>query len=131
MLTKTITFTNYDGEEVTRTYMFNLTRSELTKLEVETPGGFSNMLQEIIDTKNAAKIMETFTKIIKMSYGVKSPDGETFIKSAEAYERFEQSPAYDELFMELVTNADKAAAFVNGILPKIPNNVTTIPAPKN
>ena len=31
---------------------------------------------------------------------------------------FSQTAAYDALFMELATDADKAAAFVNGILPK-------------
>ena len=56
---------------------------------------------------------------IKKSYGVKSADGRRFDKREELYEAFEQTEAYSEIFMELITDADKAAAFVNGIMPNM------------
>ena len=45
-------------------------------------------------------------------------DGRRFIKSAELSEAFSQTEAYSNLYMELITNADAAAAFINGIVPE-------------
>lgn len=118
MLAKTITYKNYDDVEVSETYLFNLTRSELVKLQLTTPGGFSTMLQNIVDSKDVPSLVKIFSDIIHMSYGIKSDDGRTFVKDEAATKKFEQSLAYDELFMELISDADKAAAFINAILPK-------------
>lgn len=50
---------------------------------------------------------------------MKSSDGKRFEKSEEISKAFEQTEAYSELFMELVTDAEKAAAFINGIIPVV------------
>lgn len=118
MLCKTIKFEDWNGVEREEDFYFNLSESELMEMELSAEGGFTNMLQRIIQRKNAPKLMETFTSLIAKSYGEKSDDGRRFIKSKELAEAFMQTPAYDALFMELITNADKASEFVNGIVPK-------------
>ena len=62
-----------------------------------------------------------FKDIILSAYGEKSEDGRSFIKKRNGVrlaEEFEQSPAYDALFTELVLDPDKASVFINGIMPK-------------
>ena len=59
-----------------------------------------------------------FEDIIKQSYGKKSEDGKRFIKDPKDFEEFAQTEAYVNLFMELATNSDAAANFVNGIIPQ-------------
>lgn len=118
MLPKVITYTDYDENERTETFYFNLTRAELTMLESSIPGGLEKMIKSVIAAKDGTKIMEIFEKIIRMSYGVKSPDGKRFIKSEDLTNEFTQTLAYDQLFMELVTDADKASDFVKRLLPK-------------
>ena len=51
-----------------------------------------------------------------MAYGEKTIDGRGFQKSPQVTTAFLQSGAYDALFTELVTNADTAAQFMNGVL---------------
>lgn len=118
MLTKTIKFEDWNGTEREEDFYFNLSESELMELELGTTGGFTKMMQTIVRKKDVPQLMDTFKKLILKSYGEKSADGRRFIKSAELSEEFMQTPAYDNLFMELVTNADAASAFVNGIVPK-------------
>jgi hypothetical protein len=121
MLTKTITYTDYNGVERTENFLFNLTKAELMEREMASSGGLENILQEIIDSKDQEKITEAFKQIILRSYGEKSDDGKRFVKVKDGHrlsEDFAQTEAYSELFMELSTDADKAAAFVNGIIPK-------------
>lgn len=117
MLAKKITYTDYDGVERTETFYFNLSKSEITEMELIHPGGYSDYLQRIIDAKDQSQIIETFKTIILNSYGEKSEDGKRFRKSEEISNAFYQSEAYSELFMELVQKEGAAAAFINGIMP--------------
>lgn len=117
MLKKTITYTDYNGVERSEDFYFNLTKAELMEMEMETAGGLSEMIQKIINAKDIPAIVAIFKDIVLKAYGEKSPDGKRFIKSEELREEFKQTEAYSELFMELATDADKAAEFMNGIIP--------------
>ena len=68
--------------------------------------------------KTEDEIVKYFKDIIKQSYGKKSEDGKRFIKDPKDFEEFAQTEAYVNLFMELATNSDAAANFVNGIIPQ-------------
>ena len=128
MLKQTITYTDFDGNERTEDFYFNLTKSEIIEMHLSTTGGLDKMIQKISSELDGAKIMAFFKDIILKSYGEKDLDGKHFKKSAEISEAFSQTGAYDELFMSLVTDAEKAAAFMNGIVPQDPN---PIPASAN
>lgn len=117
MLKKTITFVDYNGAEKTKDYYFNLTKAELVKMEMSTEGGLAEKIKKVSDAKNGAAIIAIFEDIIQKSYGVKTDNG-GFIKRASDLDEFIASPAYSELFMELATDADAAAAFINGIMPQ-------------
>lgn len=117
MLKKTIEFTDYNGEKRKEDFYFNLSKAELMEMELGTSGGFAEMLQKLVDTQDIPEIMKIFKKIVMKAYGVKSPDGKRFIKSDELSKEFTETEAYSELFMELLSDADAAAAFVNGIIP--------------
>lgn len=117
MLKKRIKYQDFNGNDIEEDYYFNLTQSELIKLQASIPGGLEQMLRNIIDTKDGNKIIEMFNMILRISYGEKSPDGKRFVKNDEIFQAFEQTAAYDTLYMELVTDANKAAAFIKGILP--------------
>lgn len=118
MLKKTITYTDYNGNERKEDFYFNLNKAEIAEMELEVKGGMSAMLQEITAAQDTPSLIKVFKNLILKSYGKKSPDGIRFIKSQELRDEFEQSEAYSELFMELATNADAASEFVNGIIPQ-------------
>lgn len=118
MLKHDITFENFEGETVTETFYFNLTKTEIITLEVGYEGGLEAAIKRIIETKDHAKLIEEFKRIILMAYGVKSEDGRRFIKSDQLREEFTQTAAFDELFMKLATDADFGANFIKGIIPK-------------
>ena len=121
MIKKTITYTNYNDEEVTEDFYFNLTKAECLEMEMVAQGGLAEQLEGIVKSKDKKKIIETFKEVVLKAYGVKSQDGRRFIKTPELAAEFAQTEAYSDLFMELATNADEASKFVNGIMPKIPN----------
>ena len=118
MYTKKMTYTDYNGEEITETFHFNLTEAEILQMQTERSGGLAAKLQRMIDRKDVPSIMSTIKDLIWRAYGEKSDDGRRFIKSEELTREFTQTEAYSALFMELATNADEAARFVNEIVPK-------------
>lgn len=117
MIKKTIPYTDYNGNERTEDHYFNLTKAEITKMELSIKGGLAEMIKRIVDAQDTPAIIEVFEDLIKRSYGVKTPDGRGFVKRPEDLEAFMATEAYSQLFMELATDADAAAAFVNGIVP--------------
>lgn len=118
MLKKTITFVDYNGVERTEDHYFNLTRAELLELETGTTGGLGEMINKIVQAKDVPTIMSTFKTIILKAYGKKSDDGRRFIKSEELATEFTQTEAFSQLYMELINDSDKAAKFINQIVPK-------------
>ena len=117
MLKETIKYTDYNGVERTEDFWFHLSKAELMEWEMGTTGGLTEMIKRIVDAQDAAAIIKIFKELVLKAYGQKSPDGKRFIKSEELATEFSQTEAYSQLFMELATDADKAAAFVNGIMP--------------
>lgn len=118
MFKKKITYTDYNGQERTEDFYFNLSKSELIMLESSTPGGYTAMLQRIIDSKDNTQLMKIFTDLIKMSYGVKSDDGKHFIKNDQVVEDFLNSAAFDQMFTEFFTDENAASNFAKGIIPQ-------------
>lgn len=117
MLKKVVTYTDFDGNERTEELHFHLSKSELMEMQFNEAGGLEQKLRSIIQQLNGKEMIKTFKELILNSYGEKSPDGKRFIKNDEIRSAFEQTTAYDELFMELVLDSEKMAAFIKGIMP--------------
>lgn len=121
MLKKNIKYTDYNGVEREETFLFHLTKAELMEMEMGTKGGLAEMIQHVVASEDAPAIIKVFKDIILKAYGEKSLDGKRFMKVSDAGVplsiAFSQTEAYSNLFMELATDADSAAKFVNGIMP--------------
>lgn len=118
MLKRDITYEDFDGNSVTETFYFNISKPELVELEVEKEGGLQNYLQKIIDTKDGKELIAQFKKIVLLAYGQRSDDGKRFIKNEQMKEEFSQTNAYNEIFMELATDDGKAAEFFLAVMPR-------------
>lgn len=118
MLKKLIEYTDYNGKKRKENFYFYLNKAELMEMELGTIGGMQNLIQLIIDKQDIPEIIKAFKSIILKAYGEKSADGVRFVKSPELSEAFMQTEAYSNLFMELISNADAAATFINAIVPE-------------
>lgn len=116
-----ITYTDYNGDEHTEDFYFNLNKAEVMQMNLEANGAYSEYLQRIVDQRDYAKIGQEFRRLILAAYGEKSDDGRRFVKSPEMADAFEQTEAYSELYMQLATDDGAATKFVEGVLPKVEN----------
>lgn len=117
MLKKTIIYTDYDGNTRTEDFYFNINQAEATEMELNVNGGLTTMIHKIVSAQDNPTIIKVFKDFILKAYGEKSLDGKRFVKSEELSTAFSQTEAYSQLFMELATSAEKAATFINGVLP--------------
>jgi hypothetical protein len=117
MFKKTVTFKDFDDNSQTRDFYFHISKAELLELATSADD-MQARIKRIIDAKDGAAILGELRDFIKLSVGVRSDDGQRFIKSAEAQNTLFQSPAYDELLMELATSADACANFVQQLIPE-------------
>lgn len=117
MLKKKVTYTDYNGVERTEDFYFNLTKAEITEMELSTAGGFAEMLQKVVAAQDGPTIIKVFKDLVLKAYGEKSADGKRFMKSDEISTAFSQTEAYSQIFMELATDSKAAADFVNAIIP--------------
>lgn len=118
MIKKTVKYTDFDGNERTETFYFHLSRVEASEWELSMDGGLSEHLNKIVEAKDLKTLIKLFKELVLKTYGQKSEDGRSFVKSKELTDGFAQTEAFDKLFMELATNDEAGSAFVNGVIPK-------------
>ena len=115
MIKKTITYEDFNGNQQTETFCFNLTKTEL--MELELGDNLSESIKKMVETNDKYAILKLIRKIILLAYGKKSDDGKRFIKNEELIEEFEQSAAYEALFDLLTNDETEATSFIEGVVP--------------
>ena len=127
MLTKSITYTDFDGNERTEDFRFNLTKAEIMQMELSESGGLTAVLNKIIAGQDMPNLAKLFKEIILAAYGEKSLDGKRFVKNQEIRDSFEQTQAFSDLYMELISDEKAASDFVTALIPEsLANDVKKI-----
>lgn len=116
MLTKKIKFEDWDGNPREETWYFNLSEAEITEWELSESGGLSKMIERISETQDVPALIALYKDLILRTVGKKDADGRRFRKSDEIRQEFMETGAYSSLYMELATEADAGAKFVNGLI---------------
>lgn len=142
MFKKTITYTDFDNNERTETHYFNMTQTELINFVTDMPDDVTNSLREQgenVDPEQAALaliekiggkgIINFIKELMLKSYGIKSEDGRRFVKSKQITEEFEQTIAFDEIFMEFMQDEKSGSDFINAIIPA--SMLNKMPGAKN
>ncbi len=118
MVKRKVTYRDFDGEERTDVFYFNLTEAELTEIELEYDGDMSNKLQIMRENRDGRGMFSLITNLILRAYGEKTSDGKRFVKNAEMREAFAASEAYSELLKGLLEDENKLTAFIAAIMPE-------------
>lgn len=117
MLRKVIKYNDLNGNPTQGEFYFHLSKADVVKLQVSKKGGLEAWLRRIVAAEDESAIIQEFENLIRLSAGKKSDDGKRFIRDPEVLSEFFDTDAYSEFFMELCTNAEAAAEFINGIIP--------------
>lgn len=119
MRKETRTYTDWDGNERTEDFYFNLSRAECISLNNKTPGGLGTVLEKIVKANDTGTVQSTFEDLLGRAFGIKSDDGRRLIKGKdqEYFQAFTETPAYDDLMCDLISIPGYAAEFFNDVIP--------------
>ena len=117
MYKRTIKYTDYNDVEREEDFYFNISQPEILELQNSVEGGLEGIIKKISATKEFIGLIAEFKRLLLLSIGQKTPDGR-FVKSEQISAEFVSSAAYEKFFVELATDNDAAAAFIEGMLPK-------------
>ena len=128
MIKETITYVDYDGNERTEDFYFNMTTTEKMDIESTMPNGnIEDWVNSVVATRDYESLWKLFGKLIKMSYGIKSADGRRFMKSEEITKEFSETQAYPALIEKFLTDTEYASNFFNALMTK-PDKKATMPS---
>lgn len=126
MFEKKIRYTDYNNTIREETVRFNYNRAEITDLDLKLEGGLEAYVDKMMEEQDRSKIAEFFRELILGAYGEKSLDGKHFVKKAPdghlLRDDFEQTEAFSEVYMWLLSGTDAVVEFVNGIRPQVATN---------
>ena len=130
MLKKKIAYTDFNGEQRTEEFTFNLSRLDLMKMNdaYSSRGGLADAFNKAMNNNDEQTAINIFIDLILRSYGEKSEDGRYFNKSEEISERFSKTEAFNVLFDELTTDSNAATSFFYGVIPSNLQNGINPPA---
>ena len=119
MLKKTLTYTDYNGNEVTDDLYFHLSTMEVVRIQTELDMQEDEELDEYAlrlgREKNLKEILQFIDLIVQRSYGVRSSDGKRFDKSPKVLDDLLASPKYDALIGELLFVDGAAQEFASSV----------------
>lgn len=120
MLKMDVKYEDFNGVQRNEEFYFNMSKSEMLRLqlrhsklvdETTVQGGFTEFLESVRERGSGKEMGEVVEDLILSSYGQKSDDGRSFLKSAEARQAFSQTAAYDSLFIQLLTDQKAMETF--------------------
>ena len=112
MLTKEVTFEDFEGKEVTRTFHFNLTKFEVLEINL------IDDINEIMAATDMGRLLPAIKRIFHAAVGKRVKN--EFVKSEQYSDSFIASDAFSTIMLEMIESDDPAAAaeaFIRGCLP--------------
>jgi hypothetical protein len=117
MFKKTITFEDFNGVEHTKDFYFHIPSPEVTAW-LQPGSEFMQRLDRVQKSDQVTQVLAFYKDIITQACGVRSEDGMRFIQTPEAKSELIDSPALDELLLELMLNPAGPFNFLKNLLPK-------------
>lgn len=123
MIKETVTYKGFDGQQHTTELRFHITRTRLAKnLSLKT------RLEEIqakigteprdLDPEEVEMMLDLVIEMMRIAYGILSPDSLEFDQDPPVFERFKKTAAYDAFLMSLFLDTAKGMKFLVDVMPE-------------
>lgn len=133
MFKHSVEYVDFNGSDRKEDLYFHLSLPEVTRLEAEIGMGLEDYIKGLTTNQELNTLLAFLERMLLSSYGQKTSDGKSFIKSQVIREAFEYSQAYAEIFEQVLSNPDLARKFgenvadngkskKNQVTPKVVSN---------
>ena len=125
MVTRTVHYTDLDGNEIEQTLMFNINKMDKIRFMNAHPHlqdqaeSLEKRVKEAHSEEEQSSIVEEVISIIedivKFSYGIRQ--GNKFLRTPDAVDSFMDSEAFSEFVASMVLDTNEFIAFVRELFP--------------
>jgi hypothetical protein len=115
MFKHNIKYTDFNGTERDEDFYFHLSLPEVARIEARVGTSIKHHTENLISQGNNKDLLDFLEETILTSYGKKSNDGKSFMKSPELRREFEYSQAYANMFEQMLLDKEWAAKFGEGV----------------
>lgn len=113
MLKKTISYTNFNDEPKTLEAYFHLGKADIARVAADPK--FLQEMNEASRNQDTKMMLAKIEHLVRLSYGIRSEDGERFIKTDEIQDAFIHSAAYEEFIVQILTSENGFTNFIKGV----------------
>ena len=114
MIKETITYVDFNGNQLTEDFRFHLSTPEVMSITARVGTDLDKYVQKLKVELDGMKIMEMMQMLMLESYGELNADGR-FYKTPEIRQKFEYSNAYPVLFEKLFNDPEMTTRFASGL----------------
>lgn len=118
MFKYTVEYEDFNENARKEDLYFHLSSPEMIRLTAEIGKPLDEYIKDLIDNEDLPTLIAFLEKMLLSSYGVKTTDGKSFMKSKEVRDAFEYSQAYAELFEAMLTDPNLARKFGENVSDK-------------
>lgn len=111
MFKQNVKYNDFNGQERQEDFYFHLSTPEVIRLEAEIGEPIDVHTKRLGAELNLKELLAFLEKMILSSYGKKTGDGKSFMKTPELRAEFEHSNAYAEFFEMLINDPKLAQRF--------------------
>lgn len=143
MISKDVTYTNFNNEQKTEKLWFHISKTTVLMAESDVYDKIMTLGKGLLDqatsieaaekageiksedpfdknsiiVANAVRTMaQLLSGIVDLAYGIRSEDGDRFVKSPEVLANFKSSLAYETLFTDLLDNPSDMLLFIESLM---------------
>lgn len=129
MLKERFTYKDWNGQDVTEDFYFNITEVELGE-NLHVKEDFERWLEQVdhegperdLTIPEVQELLRLVKFTLKLAYGVRADEGRRFVKTEQVWEEFTQGAAYSPFLMSLFqiepdTGLPKANRWMAQIMP--------------
>ncbi len=111
MFKHTVEYVDFNGNSRKEDLYFHLSTPEVTRIQAEIGKSLKEHIEELVANQDLNSLLKFLEMMLLNSYGQRSLDGKTFVKTKEVRESFEYSQAYAEIFEQVINNPELAKRF--------------------
>lgn len=111
MFKHTVEYKDFNGNPRKEDLYFHLSLPEVTRIQAEINKDIQDHVKELVANQNLKELLGFMEMLMLNSYGQKTTDGKSFVKTKEIRHAFEYSQAYAEIFEAMMTNPELAKKF--------------------
>lgn len=123
MLKKDVEYVDFNDQKQNKVFYFHLSKTRMTdnmqelKTQLDECHAILAGDKRELTIPEVQKILDLIKRMVELSYGERSEDGQRFRQTKEVWEDFRYSAAYDKMLTDFMEKPETSMEFITALIP--------------